>query len=113
MFRQAEESKATTGIEYIVPILAGLGREGVMAELPALLQVSVDLSKVLEQFKCQFCFHGAIHDYVGSSISPLKCNRGGGLRKLVDVYRRYAGVVEQMKCFLLTPRIVSSHKICR
>lgn len=37
--RQAEEIGATTGIEYIVPILAGLGRQGVMEELPALLQV--------------------------------------------------------------------------
>ncbi|CAM9662686.1 unnamed protein product [Ectocarpus sp. 12 AP-2014] len=31
---------AASGVEYIVPILGGLGREGVMAELPALLQAS-------------------------------------------------------------------------
>lgn len=34
------EVNGTSGIEYIVPILGGLGREGVMAELPALLQVT-------------------------------------------------------------------------
>lgn len=40
---QADEVNATSGIEYIVPILGGLGREGVMAELPALLQVTHEL----------------------------------------------------------------------
>lgn len=35
-----DEPSAATGVEYIVPILGGLGREGVKAELPTLLQVS-------------------------------------------------------------------------
>ncbi len=38
-FHQADD--ATSGIEYIVPILGGLGRDGVMAELPAILQVRI------------------------------------------------------------------------
>lgn len=33
-----DEAGKTVGIEYVVPVLAGLGREGVMQELPALLQ---------------------------------------------------------------------------
>lgn len=37
---QAEEAKADTGIAYLVPVLAGLGKEGVRLELPALLQAS-------------------------------------------------------------------------
>ncbi|CBJ30708.1 conserved unknown protein [Ectocarpus siliculosus] len=37
---KVDEPSAATGVEYIVPILGGLGREGVMAELPALLQAS-------------------------------------------------------------------------
>ncbi|CAN0335377.1 unnamed protein product [Ectocarpus fasciculatus] len=37
---KADEPSAATGVEYMVPVLGGLGREGVMAELPALLQAN-------------------------------------------------------------------------
>lgn len=48
-FHQADKASAITGIEDIVPILGGLGREEVIAELPALLQVKlITLSQMLE-----------------------------------------------------------------
>eukprot|EP00903_Cladosiphon_okamuranus_P015347 g14174.t1 len=37
------EVKRPSGIEYIVPILGGVGREGVIAELPALLEAKDDV----------------------------------------------------------------------
>lgn len=43
IYHQEDGDTATSGIEYMVPILGGLGREGVMAELPALLQVTSEL----------------------------------------------------------------------
>lgn len=50
---QADEPKGTAGIEYMVPMLGGVGREGVTAELPALLQVrESEMKLTLETETC-------------------------------------------------------------
>lgn len=42
-FRQVDKKNEAVGVEYMVPVLGGLGREGVAKELPALLQVRARL----------------------------------------------------------------------